>query len=489
MLGTDDGALDEVPLAVLEREIAGFAGRLAAATATWLIWIGAFDRRQGWQRWEQTSCAGWLNWKCGVDLRTGREHVRVARALEGLPIVRRLFLAGELSYSKVRAITRVADRFNEAELCDLALEATASQMEGTCRGMRERGPLPVWAPTARFEAMGDHGRMMLELPIDDFRRVREIAQGAVDRLVGEVRADSGDEVTRHDVIESLGGMGAVLSAVIAGLITGSLDGPEGPFEDMILVADVEALRSHGGAEATSVDGQCDAEAPVETVDSRGSDAAEPAEETASPKPATHETACCGGSAEPSECTLAGEWLPPIVARRVACDARLQAALENAVGDAVGLGRESRVVNRRLRRLLMRRDGGMCRFPGCGMRRGLHAHHVVHWADGGETEMENLVMVCGFHHRSLHEGGWNVVNKAGRFVFYDPTGRASHVERMADPAPGRPLPERSPHVRNGSAEPLAGRGERMDMGYVVSTLLANAELRRNRAAAQAALSQA
>ena len=487
MLGTDDGALDEVPLAVLEREIAGFAGRLAAATATWLIWIGAFDRRQGWQRWEQTSCAGWLNWKCGVDMRTGREHVRVARALEGLPIVRRLFLAGELSYSKVRAITRVADRFNEAELCDLALEATASQMEGTCRGMRERGPLPVWAPTARFEAMGDHGRMMLELPIDDFRRVREIAQGAVDRLVGEVRADSGDEVTRHDVIESLGGMGAVLSAVIAGLITGSLDGPEGPFEDMILVADVEALRSHGGAEATSVDGQCDAEAPVETVDSRGSDAAEPAEETASPKPATHETACCGGSAEPSECTLAGEWLPPIVARRVACDARLQAALENAVGDAVGLGRESRVVNRRLRRLLMRRDGGMCRFPGCGMRRGLHAHHVVHWADGGETEMENLVMVCGFHHRSLHEGGWNVVNKAGRFVFYDPTGRASHVERMADPAPGRPLPERSPHVRNGSAEPLAGRGERMDMGYVVSTLLANAELRRNRAAAQAALS--
>jgi len=152
-----------------------------------------------------------------------------------------------------------------------------------------------------------------------------------------------------------------------------------------------------------------------------------------------------------------------------------------VGDAVGLGREARVVNRRLRRLLMRRDGGMCRFPGCGMRRGLHAHHVVHWADGGETEMENLVMVCGFHHRSLHEGGWNVVNKAGRFVFYDPTGRESHGERMADPAPGRPLPERSPLARDGSAEPLAGRGERMELGYVVSTLLANAELWRQRAA--------
>ena len=472
MLGTDDGALDEVPLAVLEREIAGFAARLAAATATWLIWIAAFDRRRGWERWEQTSCAGWLNWKCGVDMRTGREHVRVARALEALPIVRRLFLAGELSYSKVRAITRVADRFNEAELCDLALEATASQMEGTCRGMRERGPLPVWSPTARFEAMGDHGRMLLELPIDDFRRVKEIALGSVDRLVDEARSESADDVTRHDVIESLGGMGAVLSAVIAGLISGSLDGPEGPFEDVILVADVEALRSHSGAAASS-DGLPDAEdAPepdgkgaraADTIEATGptneavpNEPDDPPEPVAAARPAAP-ASCCGGSAEPSECTLAGEWLPPIVARRVACDARLQAALENAVGDAVGLGREARVVNRRLRRLLMRRDGGMCRFPGCGMRRGLHAHHVVHWADGGETEMENLVMVCGFHHRSLHEGGWNVVNKAGRFVFYDPTGRESHGERMTHPAPG------------------------MELGYVVSTLLANAELRRQRAA--------
>ena len=81
-----------------------------------MIVIAAYDRREGWWQWEAKSCAHWLNWRCGVSLRTAHEHVRVARALEKLPLLRETFIEGRISYSKVRAITRVADEFNEDEL-------------------------------------------------------------------------------------------------------------------------------------------------------------------------------------------------------------------------------------------------------------------------------------------------------------------------------------------------------------------------------------
>jgi hypothetical protein len=435
MLGTEDAALDEVSVEILEQQITSFAGRLAAATATWLVWIGAFDRRLGWQRWDQTSCAGWLNWKCGLDLRTARDHVRVARSLEHLPEVRQLFLAGELSYSKVRAITRVADEFNEHELCELAVAATASQMDRVCSALADTDPPADWSPSVRFESFINHGRIVIECPIDDLHRCRQVVDAGVTTLLDEAHDGAEEGQTRRDTIELLGGRQTVVSGVIVALITGVLDAAEGPFEDALLVADVEALAPVGAREPD-----------------------------------------CGG-----ECTLGGDAIPPVIARRLACDARLQAAVQDAVGTALGLGREQRVVNRRMRRLLMRRDGGMCRFPGCGVRRGLHAHHVVHWADGGETELENLVMVCNFHHHSLHEGGWNVINKNGRFVFYDPSGSESTVESMAAADGDHTLPAVVPLRKSGSAEPLAGWGERMDLGWVVSAFVTKAELRRERLA--------
>ena len=112
LLTTDRTMLDEVPLERLEREISGFASRLAAATARWLLWIAAYDRREGWRTWETKSCVHWLNWHCGVSPRTAREHVQVAHKLEAFAQLREVFLAGELSYSKVRAIARVIEPVN-----------------------------------------------------------------------------------------------------------------------------------------------------------------------------------------------------------------------------------------------------------------------------------------------------------------------------------------------------------------------------------------
>jgi hypothetical protein len=98
--------------------------------------VGEFDRRAGYEQWGCRTCAHWLSWHCGLDLRAVREHVRVARAVEELPAVSAEFGAGRLSYSKVRALTRVATPENETGLVDVALHATAAQVERTVRAYR-----------------------------------------------------------------------------------------------------------------------------------------------------------------------------------------------------------------------------------------------------------------------------------------------------------------------------------------------------------------
>ncbi len=101
-------ALIELPLERLECEITELAGHINAATCRWLLLVAEFDRREGWGTWECRSCAHWLNWKCGIALSAAHEKVRVAHCLSKLPAVTASFAAGQLSYSKVRALTRVA---------------------------------------------------------------------------------------------------------------------------------------------------------------------------------------------------------------------------------------------------------------------------------------------------------------------------------------------------------------------------------------------
>src|SRR4051794_32638467 len=126
---------------------------MAAATAAWLRLVAEFDERSGWHGVGIHSCAHWLAWQCGLGPGAVREHVRVARALRGLPRIEAAFAAGRLSYSQVRALTRIAAPDCEAALLDLALHATASQTERFCRtwgrvdapddGGSRRGPVPV----------------------------------------------------------------------------------------------------------------------------------------------------------------------------------------------------------------------------------------------------------------------------------------------------------------------------------------------------------
>src|SRR5215831_4413545 len=129
-----------VPLERLEAQICELAGHLAAATCRFLVLLGDFDARRGWASWEMNSCAQWLSWKCQMSAGTAREHVRVARALRELPVIRGEFGAGRLSYAKVRALTRIAAPDSEAGLAEIAGPMTGNQLERFARAHRRCSP-------------------------------------------------------------------------------------------------------------------------------------------------------------------------------------------------------------------------------------------------------------------------------------------------------------------------------------------------------------
>ena len=135
-LADDDGPFS-VPLERLEAQICELAGHLAAATCRFLVLLGDFDARRGWASWDMNSCAEWLSWKCQMSSGTAREHVRVARALRNLPVIRGEFGAGRLSYAKVRALTRIATPGTEAGLVELAGPMTGNQLERFARAHRQ----------------------------------------------------------------------------------------------------------------------------------------------------------------------------------------------------------------------------------------------------------------------------------------------------------------------------------------------------------------
>jgi hypothetical protein len=124
------------PLEQIETEIVELAAHIAAATCRWLLLLAEFDRRDGWSGWNVLSCAHWLNWKCGLSRKTAAEYLRVGRALERLPRITEAFAAGRLSYSKVRALTRVADADTEEVLLSIALSSTVAQTEKVVSGYR-----------------------------------------------------------------------------------------------------------------------------------------------------------------------------------------------------------------------------------------------------------------------------------------------------------------------------------------------------------------
>ena len=127
-------------------------------------------------------------------------------------------------------------------------------------------------------------------------------------------------------------------------------------------------------------------------------------------------------------------------RYFTCDATCEAWFERD-GQPIGSGRSTRTISRQLRRALERRHP-CCAVPGCGASRGLHAHHIRHWQDGGPTELDNLVLLCPFHHRLHHSGGITIIGPADRLVVVDSEGQQLSSASLARP-PTTPPPDVAP----------------------------------------------
>jgi hypothetical protein len=156
-------------------------------------------------------------------------------------------------------------------------------------------------------------------------------------------------------------------------------------------------------------------------------------------------------------------------KRLACDASLVQLVEKD-GEPLSVGRKTRTVPPSIRRALQARDR-RCRFPGCDNRRFLDAHHIEHWAAGGETKLGNLVLLCGRHHRYLHEGGYSIAELAGGALeFRDPWG--NRIEPVPRPPPGDPerLLAGNELLEIDGKTCACGDGDRMDLDLTVAALM-------------------
>ncbi len=382
--------LTMVPLERLEADIQTFAAHLAAATAVWLCQVAEYDRRRGWEQWECRSMAHWLNWKCGVSLRTAREQVRVAAALDEFPRIRAGFLEGSLSYSKVRAVTRVATPFNEPDLVALCHSMTASQLDRCVAAFRvdksaedeDHAAAVAFADRRVVKRPNYDGSTTTSFTLpDDLSEVSYAAiEHAASKIIEQHRAEG---ESRRLVVDRLGGTAAIRADAVVALLCGTLDSPQGINPELGVIVDAELLAA------------------------KTRDAPKPDAELANGELANDELANAEQSDPELRGELAGRRIGSEVARRIGCDTTLRALTELDDGTLIEVGTAARTVSGRLRRTLLRRDQHQCRFPGCGQMLGLHAHHIIHWADGGLSTLDNLITLCGFHHHALHEGGWEI----------------------------------------------------------------------------------
>jgi Domain of unknown function (DUF222)/HNH endonuclease len=353
----------------LENQIIELAGHLNAANYRFLSLLAEFDRRKGWNCRATRDCAHWLNWKCGIDLGAAREKVRTARALWNLPLVSAAMERGEISYSNVRAITRVATPENEDYFVQIALHGTAHHVETLVRAYRRA----------------------------EEQQLSRERQQQMNREARYYWDHDGSLVLRARLPADVGAL--VLKALEAAV-------PEAPPID-------KPSWSHRRADALEV--------IFESFLAHGAEAMNGGERHQVVVHVSAETLEAGGG---DHCHIEdGPAIAAETARRLACDASVVAIVENEKGEPLNVGRKTRSIPPALQRALNARDKG-CRFPGCTHKKYTDAHHVKHWARGGETKMSNLVTLCHFHHRSVHEGKVIVqILDDGAIRFVQPNGES------------------------------------------------------------------
>ena len=459
-----EDATHAVALEELAEEIATLAAHIHAATHRLLTLIAEFDDRQGWKLGGHRSCAHWLSFRTGIDLGAAREKVRTARALQDLPQTSASMARGELSFSQVRALSRVATTENEEDLLALARGCTTAQLERMVRSVR-RGSRE---DEAALEKIRHESRALSVFPDDDGMYVirgrlpaevgallMRAVEAASDALYRKERAADYVCSAKEDAQTKIDS-GAMAEA-------GS-DSQEtaGPAADPRAMAgpgsDSDRAAARRRADALGLLAERALAAGFDTPPISGSRAEryQVVLHVESKTLAATETMAAQGSpagteSEPGRSDLEdGTRVSAETSRRLSCDAGLVrvshapgGGISQTQGDRVShapggsilnVGRRTRTVPPSLRRALEARDRG-CRFPGCGLRF-CDAHHLTHWADGGDTSLSNTLLLCRVHHRLVHEGGWTVDWwGSGHPVFLDPRGGTHFEGRWKPPELG------------------------------------------------------
>jgi hypothetical protein len=417
----------------LGQEIKGLSRWLGRGNHRMLELIAAFDRRGAWKAEGHRSCAHWLHVETDLSLGAAREKVRTARALMAMPLTSQAMKRGELSYSKVRAMTRavddVPDDQAEAQLVARAKRQTTAQVEQMIRGFKhlggrvEEAELERRRHAARYLSIRPDGNGMYQ--------IRGTLPAEVGALLMRAMEAASDALFREEWTGDLHKKGSGGSREEASRGEGSGGSqpkqpelsPSQRRADAIGLVAERAMAAGFGRGGAAADDE-DAAGPAKSS-SCGCDHA--------PLSGTRaERYQVFLHVEPSTLQAEGEIgrshledgtrVPAETARRLSCDAAVVQVTADADGSVLDVGRRTRTIPPALRRALQVRDGG-CRFPGCGLRF-TDGHHLLHWADGGETTLENLVLLCGFHHRRVHEDGFGVRREPdGGFRFVDPEGRA------------------------------------------------------------------
>jgi hypothetical protein len=438
----------------LSATLCELAGQIHAATAELLRLLGRLDAIGGWQGMGIRSLGHWASIYLGIDMRTAAQQARVGRQLEALPAIAGAAAAGELGWSKLRLVAKVAQPETESRWLDLAREMSVGQLGRVVAAYR------------RAEETDDHDHS------DNHRDRRGIwlfdePDGLV-RIQGLLEPDDAAVLraalaAHTELLWRAGPHGRSDTAETGGAgDTGRAGDPGAP-------GDAGAPSEPGAPDDPADPG--DAGAPGEAGEP-GRDAGDPARPSeVDPTLAARDPAASrrvdalvslaraalavgappddgddltqvllvidhdvlAGGCEVGRCQLSdGPAIGTATARRLCCDARLQ-PLVHSRGQPLRLGRSHRLVNRAQRRALRFRDGPGCAFPGCAARH-VDAHHIVFWGDGGTTDLDNLCLLCRHHHRLLHEGGYRAALVDGRPRFFRPDGSAI---RPPDPPPPDP----------------------------------------------------
>ncbi|MCH7854693.1 MAG: DUF222 domain-containing protein [Proteobacteria bacterium] len=352
----------------LDHAIVSCAARINAATYELLLLVRQFDERAGFLRWGLDNCAEWLAWRCDLSLITAKEKLRTAHALKALPAISEAFSVGELSYTKVRELTRVANRDNEQYLLDFALRTTATHVAQRCRELRMGDEASIDTAARAFANRSlrirrdpQRGIMIVtvELPMETGELLEKALDKARDDEVLEIPdlADTSWSARQADAFVNM----------VTGFLTGTENDQQTNDNYLVTIhVDQSALQGKDGRSALA----------IETV------------------------------------------------KRLCCDGPAVVLIETEKGEPLSIGRKSRIIPRAIERAVRARDHNGCRFPGCHHHRFLQCHHVEHWSRNGETSLDNLMLLCTQHHTLVHEGGFRIeTDFQDNWIFLRPDGIA------------------------------------------------------------------